>query len=287
MTVFSRVVASTVLFVSLPFATGAETLTWGQIEFKAGSTHVSNIEGEASSIDDRNPTGYDLAGRIGADWGAFGAQLDLNYSGRNIDPTVSAGYYWGRFGTLRANYDISSALTLGAAYGAGDAAGADDDQATFDFYALEGAYSAGAGVYGLQLGTFDASDPQDTDAFHDGSFARASTIYTLGNGSVVEGALAYFDGKQDASGIFNMHAYTWSVEYSQQIGANPLAWSVGLDGGKFKNGDDGDNGSYNETRVTLGLTAWFGDSDLGSAKRRGIFSDPEFGRIIQAGNNVD
>lgn len=282
-----RVLVSAVLLSSAPTLLAAETLTWGQIEFKAGLAHISNTEGNATVIPDRDPTTYDLSGRIGVDWGAFGAQLDLSYSAQDIDPAVYTGYYWGQFGAIHANYDLSPVLTLGAAYGAGQTKPADDDTADFDFYALEGAYTAGAGVYGLQLGSFDSSDPDGTDTFHDGSFARLAAIYTLGNGGVIEGEVAYFDGKQDSGAIYNMHAYTWGVEYSQQIGANPLAWSVGLDGGHYTNGDGGDNGVFDETRVTLGLTAWFGDSDYASAKNRGIFSQPEFGRIVEAGNNVD
>lgn len=74
-----------------------------------------------------------------------------------------------------------------------------------------------------------------------------------------------------------MYAYTWGVEYSWQIGTAPLALSVGLDGGSYSS--DGGDEKYDETRVTLGLSAWFGDGDYVSAKRRGIFSQPEFGRI--------
>lgn len=283
----SCALVGTLLLSVAPGILAAETLSWGQIEMKAGLGHIGNAEGNANAIDERDPATYDFSGRLGADWGAFGAQLDLSYSAQDINPDEYTGYYWGKYAAIHANYDLSPALTLGAAYGAGQAQPADDDVANFDFYALEGAYTAGAGVFGLQLGSFDATDSDDTDAFHDGSFVRLSTVYSLGNGGVIEGEVAYFDGKQDSSASYNMHAYTWAVEYSQQIGANPFAWSIGLDGGRYSNGDNGDNGTYDETRVTLGLTAWFGDSDFGAAKRRGIFSQPEFGRIVASGNNID
>lgn len=285
---FHRNLACLLVLTTAPTLAGADTLTWGQIELKAGANHISNLDGNATSIADRNPRTYDVVGRIGADMGAFGAQLDLSYSAQDIVSDDYTGYYWGKFGAIHLNYDVSSTLALGAVYGGGQSQPADDDRANLDFYALEGAYTAGAGVYGLQFGSFDASDPDETDAFHDGSFVRLATVYTLGNGGVIDGEVAYFDGQQDSDGEYNMHAYNWGVEYSQQIGANPVAWSVGLDGGSYTNGDDDDdNGIFNETRVTLGLTAWFGDTDYASAKRRGIFSQPEFGRIVGAGNNVD
>jgi hypothetical protein len=285
----SPLFASIIFLLAAPLPSIAETLSWGQVELKAGQAHISNSDAVAIlGVDDRDPRTYDFAGRIGADWGAFGAALDLTYGARDIDPNVYTGYYWGRAAIVRANYDLSSAYALGAAYGAGSLDNADDDGANFDFYALEAAGSAGAGVYGLQFGAFDGSDPDETDVFHDGSFVRGSAIYTLGNGGVIEGEIAYFDGKQDNGAIYNMHAYTWGIEYSQQFGAKPFAWSVGLDGGTYDNGDDiGDNRHMNETRVTLGLTAWFGDDDLSSAKKRGIFSQPDFGRVVAAGNDVD
>jgi hypothetical protein len=270
-----------------PAMLGAETLTWGQIDLKAGVASIGGTEGNATNVDNRSPTTYDLSGRIGADWGAFGAQLDLNYSARDIDADEYTGYYWGKWAAIRANYDLSPVFALGAVYGAGDLGQAGDYIADFEFYALEGSYSAGAGLYGLQLGAFDSSDPDDTDTFHDGTFVRAAAVYSLGNGGVVEGELAYFDGKQDSGGSYGMYAFTWGVEYSRQFASRPLAWSIGLDGGRFTNGDSGDNGLFNEARLTLGLTAWFGDGDLASAKKRGIFSQPEFGRIVEAGNSVD
>jgi hypothetical protein len=272
-----------------PLVAQAETLTWGQIELKAGQAHIGVSDTSATlAVDERDPRTTDLSGRIGADWGAIGAQLDLNYGARDIDPTIYTGYYWGRFAAVRANYDITTAFALGALYGEGSLSNAADFGAEFDFYALEGAYLAGMGVYGLQLGRFDGSDVDETDVFHDGSYLRGAAIYTLGNGGVIEGEMAYFDGKQDNGAPYDMHALTWGVEYSQQFGAKPFAWSVGLDGGTYSNGNDiGDNRKINETRVTLGLTAWFGQDDLSAAKKRTVFSQPDFGRVVGSGNEID
>jgi hypothetical protein len=275
---------------AVPVAANAEMLTWGQLDLRAGLVNFGTAEGNADDLNGTDPATYELSGRIGADWGAFGAQLDLSYNARDLNPSEDDGYYWGNFAALRANYDINDALALGAVYGAGTSGPSDDDSADLEFYALEGAYSAGAGTYGLQLGGFDSEDPDNTDAFHDGSFARVVAIYSLGNGGVIEGEIAYFDGQQDSGTPYSMHAVTWGVEYSQQVGDRPLAWSVGLDGGRYTNGDAGnigDNGLFSETRVTLGLTAWFGDSDLATAKKRGVFSQPDFARIVEAGNSVD
>jgi hypothetical protein len=287
MSQFSRVLAAAAFVAAIPAGLSAETLTWGQFKFEAGLASIGGTEGNADNIEERNPTTYGVAGSIGADWGRFGAQLDLSYNARDIDRTEYTGYYWGNFAALRATYDITDAFAVGAVYGAGASRQAGDDTADLTFYALEGAYSAGAGAYGLQLGKFDSEDGDDTDAFHDGTYARAVAIYSLGNGGVIEGELGYYDGKQDSGAFYNMHAITWGIEYSRQLGDRPMAWSVGLDGGHYTNGDDGDNGKFNEARLTLGLTAWFGDGDLASAKKRGVFSQPDFARIVEAGNSVD
>ena len=283
-----RILVAALFLSGAPTLAAAETLVWGQGKLDVGSIKISNTEGNSTSIDDRSSTTYDVIGKIGADWGAFGVQIDLNASARDIDPTVYTGYLWGQFASVRANYDVSSAFALGGVYGAGRANSAGEETHELEFYALEAAYAAGAGVYGLQYGAFDGRDSEDSDAFHDGTFVRGSAMFTLGNGGVIEGEVAYFDGVQDSGGDLNMYATTWSVEYAQQFGSNPVAWNVGLDGGSFSNGaGDGDTGLYDELRVTAGLTVWFGDADLASAKRRGFFSQPEFGRIVQAGNNVD
>jgi len=285
MTLIMRNVAS-VLFLSLtPGALAAETLTWGQIDFKAGQSHIGGLKGNTvGNIADRDPATYDLSGRIGADWGAFGLQLDLNYSTQDIDGSVETGYYYGNYGALRATYDVNDILSFGAVYGEGQTKTATFIVTpTFNFYALEGAYSSGAGIFGLQLGAFDIKEVEFY--YQDGTFARASAIYTLANGGIISGQAAYFDGTVDPKGSAQMYAHTWGVEYSRQIGTAPMAWSVGLDGGSYSS--DGGDDKYDETRVTLGLLAWFGDGDYASAKRRGIFSQPEFGRIVAAGGLVD
>lgn len=276
-----------VIFSASPSALLAEALTWGQLDVDLGKNHISDTEGEADGIFDRNPTTLDLSGRIGADWGAFGAQLDLNYSSQNIPDDQASGYLEGNFATLRANYDVSAALTFGAFYGAGQSTPAADPRADLDFYGLETAYASGAFMLGGQLGAFDSEDSADTNAFHDGRFVRLSGLYALGESGAIEAELGYFDGKQDSFSSYDMYATTWGVKYSRQFGANPMAWSVGVDGGGYSNGDDGDNGKFAETRVTLGLSAWFGDDSLSSAKRRGIFGQPDFARIVASGNNVD
>jgi hypothetical protein len=142
----------------------------------------------------------------------------------------------------------------------------------------------------LQLGRFDATGADLTNAFHSGNFARLGAIYTLSGNGVIQADIGLFDGLQDSVPNHTMEGATWSVEYARQIGAKPLAWSVGLDGGAFENTDlegGGDEGSFDTMRATVGLTAWFGDGDLASAKRRGIFSQPDFGYVVDTGNLVD
>jgi hypothetical protein len=259
---------------------------WGQADLKYGSGDIDVGGSGFSNITYENTQAYEVFGRIGADFGKFGAQLDLSYVDQDV-PSREKNYGEGKFAALRGTYRLAPTLSLGAVYGGGDANTPSDNQThAFHFYALDGAFSSGAGVYGLQLGQFDSTDSTGTDAFHDGSFVRAAAIYSLGGAGVIEGEIAYFDGIQDSPRFSEMHVVSWSVEYSRQIAANPFAVSVGLEGGHYVNRAIG-GFSYGETRVTLGLTTWFGDGDLASAKQRGIFSQPEFGRIIQAGNNVD
>jgi hypothetical protein len=285
-----RQIMFTLIVSAGPSVLAAEPLTWGQLDIAAGGNRISNIEGHADFIFDRNPTTLDILGRIGADWDAFGAQLDLKYGSQGIPADEYAGYLRGNFAVVRGNYDLSDTLTLGAFYGAGQSTPAQDERADFDFYGVEAAYRAGSFVIGAQLGAFDAAEANGTDSFHSGSFIRISGLYALDQVSAIEAEIGYFDGQQDDAGppSYPMHATTWAVKYSRQIGSNPMAWSVGLDGGRYAaDGTMGDSGSYDELRVTLGLTAWFGDGGLPSAKRRGIFGQPDFARIVTAGNNVD
>lgn len=51
--------------------------------------------------------------------GAFGLQLDLNYSAQDIDGSDYIGYYCGNHGALRARYDVNEMLSFGAVYGGG------------------------------------------------------------------------------------------------------------------------------------------------------------------------
>jgi hypothetical protein len=280
--------AAAVVLASVGIAS-AETLVWGQAELKAGTVRIGNRSGEALQIDDTSPESYDFAGRIGADLGAFGAELMLQYGAYDNASGADFGHDWGRQAAVRVTYDVSPAVALGAVYGAGSAQPLADPRAQHDFYAIEGAYATGDLVLGLQFGRFDAQDGEATNAFHDGRFTRIGAIYTLGNNGVIAADVGLFDGRQDTGSPYAMDGSTWSVEYSRQINEKPLAWSVGLDGGSFQNYDAPgvDNGAFDVTRATVGLTAWFGDGDLASAKRRGIFGQPDFGRILDTGNEVD
>ncbi|WP_137111025.1 hypothetical protein [Rhodobacter sp. SY28-1] len=139
-----------------------------------------------------------------------------------------------------------------------------------------------------RIGRFDDTEPDETDAFHDGKFVRLSGIYTLGDARVIEAEVGFFDGKQDnILNRYDMTARTWGVKYSRQFAAEPFAWSVGLDGGSYSNDTVMDHGAHDVTRVSLGLTTWFGDDTLAASKKRGILGQPDFARIVGAGNNVD
>jgi hypothetical protein len=268
----------------------AEMRTWGQAKLSVGALHFGSLTGESGAIDDVDPETSDLALRFGADWGAWGMDLGLQYGDHDTAGTSTYGHDWGRQATLRLTYDLSPDMALGAVYGAGSAQPLDAARAQIDFYALEGAYGTGALQLGLQLGRFDALDADLTNAFHSGTFARLGAIYSLGSTGVIQADVGLFDGLQDSVPNHSMDGMTWSVEYTRQVGENPLAWSVGLDGGAFENADlggGGDDGSFNTMRATVGLTAWFGDGDLSSAKRRGIFSQPDFGYVLDTGNLVD
>ena len=228
----------------------------------------------------------DLSGKFGADIGAFGAQIDLAYSDANA-PDTYTGFDFGALSALHLNYDITSALTIGAQYGAGNTVPAADDKASIDFWALEGVYQTGPMAFAAQLGRFDSEDSATTDTFHDGSFVQFAGVYSLGTAGVIEAQVGLFDGVQDTDAQA-MDAKTWGVKYSRQLGANPFAVSVGINHGAYSNGGAvPDSGSYDETRFSLGLTTWFGDDDLGSAKKRGILGQPDFARVVVAGNNMD
>lgn len=269
-----------------PVTVGAETLTWGQIDLRAGALRFDNLSGEALNIVDRRPESYRVAGRIGADWGSLGAQLDLAYGAFVNGSELGHHHDWDRMAAVRLTYDVGPAIGLGAVYGAGNSQPVADPGSSFDFQAVEGAYATGNWQFGLQLGRFDAVDTVGTNAFHDGTFARLGTIYSLASGGVVSADLGLFDGKQDAASEFNMKGVTLSVEYARQIGEKPLAWSAGVSHGQFEK-DGIEASSLTETRATIGLTAWFGDGDLPSAKRRAIFSQPDFGYIVDTGNLID
>jgi hypothetical protein len=275
--------AAALLLLS-PFPASAETLVWGQANLATGLGKVVGSFGNGDSISDETVGSTEFLGRLGADFGAFGAEVDLSYSGQEV-PLSDSAFYFGRYISVRANYDLSDALTIGAVYGDGVSQPFGDLRANLTFKAVEGAYTTGPSSFGLQFGVFDADD-QDT--FHNGRFVRVSAVHALRNGGLIEGEIGLFSGRQETGSEFAMQATTWRIGYSRQIGSKPLAVSVGLDGGSYSNGQgDSDNGSYDEVRVTLGLTAWFGDGDFASAKRRGVFGQPEFGRIVSAGSNLD
>lgn len=281
-----RILGSCAILALATSAT-AETLTWGNLNIEYGKGHIGGAQGNATAIFDRNPESLDLSGSFGAQMGQFGAQIDLSSSSTNSPLDEYTGFIDGNLAALHLNYDLSTAK-IGAQYGEGTTRPGDDDTADFDFYALEGAGDFGNFAIAGQIGRFDSTDPDETDAFHDGSFVRLAGIYTLGDAGVIEAELGFFDGKQD--NVLNRHdmsARTWGVKYSRQFGADPFAVSVGLDGGDFSNGNAGDNGSYDDTRVSLGLTTWFGDDTLADSKKRGILGQPDFARIVGAGNNVD
>lgn len=276
------------VLLAAPTLAQAEMATWGQIDLQAGAMRFGSVSGEAEDIVDRRPESYDIAGRIGADWGKLGAQLDLSYGSFENDTPAGQHHAWGRQAALRLTYDVSASLALGVVYGVGRSQPQDDPGAELDFQAVEGAYMAGNWALGLQVGRFDAVDAVATNAFHDGSFARASAIYSLSSAGVISAELGLFDGRQDGSpdATVDMEGVTFALEYSRQIGDLPLAWTAGIETGHFqKNGPEAS--AMTGTRATIGLTAWFGDGDLAAAKRRGVFGQPDFGYVADTGNLLD
>ncbi len=281
------ITAGALVIATLPAMASAEMLTWGQIEVELGQSHIGSVEGNSTNIADRDPQHTDLSGKFGMDWGAIGAQVDLAYSSTNVAKDTQTGFLNGGIAAVHVNYDVLPTLTLGGLIGTGSATPAADEGVDIGFFAAEAAFTAGNFNLVGQLGEFDSEDATGTDAFHDGRFARLSGLYALGNAAVIEAEIGFYDGKQDSPPPYDMSGSTWGVKYSRQIGANPMAYSVGLDGGRFTNGEETDNGAFDETRVTLGLTAWFGGNSVADSKRKGIFGQPDFSRIVTAGNNVD
>lgn len=272
---------------ALAGSASAEILTWGNLNIEYGKSHIGDVEGNSNSIFDRHPESTDLSGTFGASFAQFGAQIDLSHASTNSPSDEYTGFIDGNLAAVHLNYDLSVAR-VGAQYGEGTTRPGDDFTSDFDFHALEGAGSFGNFALAGQLGRFDSTDPDDTDTFHDGRFLRLSGVYTLGDAGAIEAELGFFDGKQDnVLNRYDMSARTWGVKYSRQFAAQPFAWSVGLDGGSFSNDTVVDHGAYDDTRVSLGLTTWFGDDTLSAAKKRGILGQPDFARVIGAGNNVD
>lgn len=283
MSVFHRCLAVSVLLAA-PVPAPAETLVWGQAQLTSGFGGIADRDGNGESLSDETVRSNDILGRLGAEVGAFGLQLDLGYSGQKV-PLTDSAFEFGRFASVRAKYDLSDALTIGAVLGKGQSQGLNEPRTNLSFKAVEGVYGSDASSLGLQLGAFDADDE---DAFHDGRFVRITALHRLRNG-FIEGEVGLFKGRQERESEFAMEATTWRIAYSEQIGTGPLAVTFGLDGGIYSNrvADNADTGSYHEMRVTVGVIAWFGDSDFAAAKRRGLFAQPEFGRIVNAGSNLD
>ncbi len=281
----TRALIATAVLSFAPGAASAETLVWGQLDLRAGVGQVSTISGDNDAGRASDPDTIEVTGRLGADWGAFGLQLDLMNGSQSFDESTSAAHRYGQFASLRANYDFGG-FVLGTVYGEGVASANTSVEATFDFYALEGAYRLGDSMIGLQIGAFDAQDLATTDAFHDGTFARLSGLYALADGSVISGDLGLFAGSQDTNAVYDMDAQTLGVTYSRQIGARPLAWSLGVEYGRYEI-FGAEAGAFSDTRMMLGLTTWFGDNDLASAKRRGFLGQPDFGRITSGGTLLD
>jgi phosphate-selective porin len=275
------------VMATLATSAAAETLTWGNLNIEYGRTRISNLVGNPLQIVDRQPESVDLSGTFGADFGQFGAQIDLAYSQTNVASDVYTGFDFGVLSALHLNYDVSSALTLGGQYGTGNTVPAADDKASIDFWALEGVYNNGPMAIAAQLGRFDSEDPDTTDTFHNGKFIQLAGLYSLGTAGVIQAEIGLFDGVQDTDAQA-MDAKTWGLKYSRQLGANPFALSIGVDHGSYSNGGAvPDSGSYDETRFSLGFTTWFGDDDLAASKKRGILGQPDFARITVAGNNMD
>lgn len=279
-------ILTTCAVAALATSASAETLTWGQFTAEYGQNRISNQVGNPLQIVDRKPESVDLSGKFGADIGQFGAQIDLSYSDATA-PDTYTGFDFGVLSALHLNYDVTSAVTMGAQYGSGNTLPADDDKASIDFWALEGVYQTGPVALAAQFGRLDSEDPDATDTFHNGSFVQLAGVYSLGTAGVIEAEIGLFDGVQDTDAQA-MDARTWGLKYSRQLGANPFALSVGVDHGSYSNGGAvPDSGSYDETRFSLGLTTWFGDDDLGASKKRGILGQPDFARVVVAGNNMD
>lgn len=279
----------TAIAVSVPAISMAQMVTWGQLEVELGFGSISNTDGNANAISEQNPGSASLNGQIGADFGAYGVQADLQYTQQFIDENSYTGFADGYLGALHFNYTLSSGLALGIVGGGGQTqpAGESNGLADFSFYALEAAYDFGAYTVLGQVGAFDAEDSSNTDAFHDGTFVRLAGLYDLSSASTIEAELGYFSGKQDSGASYDMEAFTWGLGYNRQIGSRPMVWSVGVEGGHYSNGTSGDNGTYDETRVTLGLTMWFGGGSASDARNRAIFDTADFARIVEAGNNID
>ena len=283
----SLLVSLAAIVVSVPAISTAQMATWGQLELEYGYGFISGIDGNANSIADTNPDSASLDGKLGADFGKYGVQLDLNYTDQFIDDNDYTGYANGNLAALHFNYDISPALSMGIVAGLGSTQPANDPEATFNFYALEGAYDLGSYTIMGQIGAFDAEDSSMTDAFHNGTFARVTGAYMLSASAYIDAEIGYFAGKQDNGGSYDMTAITWGVGYSRQIGSRPMVWSVGLEGGNYTNGNGGDNGTFMETRATVGLTMWFGGGSAYDMRTRTIFDTPDFARIVVAGNSID
>jgi hypothetical protein len=277
-------------FAAFPALAVAGPSWWGQADIDVGQTQFSNLTGNAvDDVFERSPGSVRLAGKLGADFGAFGVQFDLRASADGVPEYQYTGYNGGGFAAIHATYDISPALTLSAFGGAGRSAPAEYGirrSADLTFAGLESRYDFGNWMISASYGQFDATDASQTDAFHNGRFVRIGALGDIGSG-VLEGSLSAFDGRQDGPNSYPMDGYAWAVSYSQDFANAPFAWSVGLEGGHFANHEGGvDNGAFSSARLTIGMTAWFGSAGLSQSKRR-AFDTVDFARVVHGGYFVD
>ncbi len=268
----------------------AEPLTWGSLDLSIGASAVQNEFG--FPFLDEVPGGFvpvpvddglfaSLDGRVGVDWGQFGAQIDLSVGQQErARPGTPIRYAGGAKLALHLNTDLGG-WTLGAFAGAGSATPSHGEpRISLTFGGIEAAHSGPRLTIFGQVGAFDADAEK---AFHDVTFARLVATRAMSDRDAVTAELALWDGAQEEA--FNqIQAVTWSVAYARQIGTRPMAWSVGLEGDHFRKTFDEDFGAqksgYDEVRVSLWLTLWFGG-------RRGVFDTPDFARIAVAGMTLD
>lgn len=271
--------------LALAAMTTAAAAADGKATLTLGTGNISNQEGNAGSINETNATSLAISGYAAADLGAFTLGIDVDITKQFV--SQYSQYEGGTSFILHGYTTLSNGMVAGAFLGGGSVSNAQDSSADMTVFGIEGAFDLGTTTVAVTLGGLDGEDSSNSDVFHNATFLRVKGVYALGDDAALTGALFYAKGKQDSGASYDMTAKSISVGYERAISGKPLSYSVGLEAAEYTNGDSGDNGFFNEVRLTAGISYTLGGKSVAESSKAFIFDSPDYARIISAGNMID